>query len=116
MAIHPVVGNLAFAQQPFKSTVVGDLRIVRFHSKMYGEWFNVSDCLPATKTSSTAKPHSTNARHFTESMNYRSTKRCGEFQRSTVRLWTGSLGLEFRRETFFVDKFPFVCHSFQRMG
>jgi hypothetical protein len=67
-------------------------------------------------TSSTAKPHSTNARHFTECTNFRSAKRCGEFQRSTVRLWTGSLGLKFRRETFLVDKFPFVCHSFQRMG
>jgi enterochelin esterase-like enzyme len=35
-----------FAQQPCKSTVVGDLRIGRFQSKMYGEWFKVRVWLP----------------------------------------------------------------------
>ena len=36
----------AFAQQPCKSTVVGDLHIARFQSKMYGEWFKVRVWLP----------------------------------------------------------------------
>jgi enterochelin esterase-like enzyme len=46
VAIHLLVGNLVFAQQPCKSTVVGDLQIVRFQSKMYGESFNVRVWLP----------------------------------------------------------------------
>jgi enterochelin esterase-like enzyme len=36
----------AFAQQPCKSTVVGDLHIGRFQSKMYGESFKVRVWLP----------------------------------------------------------------------
>ena len=36
----------AFAQEPCKSTVVGDLHIVRFQSKMYGESFKVRVWLP----------------------------------------------------------------------
>jgi enterochelin esterase-like enzyme len=36
----------AFAQQPCKSTVVGDLQIVRFQSKLYGESFKVRVWLP----------------------------------------------------------------------
>jgi enterochelin esterase-like enzyme len=46
VAIPVLVCNLAFAQQPCKSTVVGDLRIVRFQSKMYGESFKVRIWLP----------------------------------------------------------------------
>jgi enterochelin esterase-like enzyme len=41
-----LVGNLVFAQQPCKSTVVGDLRIAQFQSKMYGESFKVRVWLP----------------------------------------------------------------------
>jgi hypothetical protein len=36
----------AFAQRPCKSTVVGDLHIARFQSKMYGETFKVRVWLP----------------------------------------------------------------------
>jgi enterochelin esterase-like enzyme len=36
----------AFAQQPCKSTVVGDLHIARFQSRMYGESFKVRVWLP----------------------------------------------------------------------
>jgi enterochelin esterase-like enzyme len=36
----------AFAQQPCKSTVVGNLHIGRFQSKMYGESFKVRVWLP----------------------------------------------------------------------
>lgn len=38
--------SFAFAQQPCKSTVVGDLRIARLQSKMYGESFGVRVWLP----------------------------------------------------------------------
>ena len=77
----------AFAQQSCKSTVVGDLHIARFQSKMYGESFKVSGYLPGTKaqtmrnanilpsTCLTDKLHSTSVRHSMESMNCRSMKR-----------------------------------------
>jgi enterochelin esterase-like enzyme len=39
-------GSLVLAQKPCKSTVVGDLRIARLQSKMYGETFGVRVWLP----------------------------------------------------------------------
>ena len=46
MATLPLVWNVVFAQQPCKSTVVGDLRITQFQSKMYRESFKVRVWLP----------------------------------------------------------------------
>jgi enterochelin esterase-like enzyme len=42
----PLVTHLVSAQEPCRSTVVGDLRITQFQSKMYGETFKVRVWLP----------------------------------------------------------------------
>lgn len=46
LAVQISVANLGLAQQPCKSTVVGDLRIERFESKMYGKTMTVRIWLP----------------------------------------------------------------------
>jgi len=46
VATLPLVWSVVFAQQPCKSTVVGDLHITHFQSKMYGETFGVRVWLP----------------------------------------------------------------------